>query len=133
MTPPSEVYGQDAQITITAVLSWSGNGPAPTAGNISIGGNGPSGTYGTTGCGAPSGNTITCTNTYIPSGADTVGSYTETAAFSGDSNYSGSSSPQSNNFSIMQASTSTSVGSDMNPSVQGAAGSLTAAAPANTD
>jgi YVTN family beta-propeller protein len=119
VTPPSEVYGQDAQITITAVLSWSGNGPAPTAGNISIGGNGPSGTYGTTGCGAPSGNTITCTNTYIPSGADTVGSYTETAAFSGDSNYSGSSSPQSNNFSIMQASTSTSVGSDMNPSVQG--------------
>ena len=32
-----------------------------------------------------------------------TGSYTETAVFSGDGNYTGSSSPQTNNFTINQA------------------------------
>jgi hypothetical protein len=118
VSPSSEVYGQDASVTIMAVLSWTGSGPSPTAGNVSIGGNGPSG-YGATSCGAPSGDTLTCTATYTPTGVDTVGTYTETASFSGDSNYSGSSSSQNNNFSITQASSSTSVGSSQNPSLVG--------------
>ena len=118
VTPSSEVYGQDAPATITAILSWSGSGPAPT-GTVTISGNGPSGTYGTTGCGAPSGDTITCTNTYIPTAADGVGTYTESATYSGDSNYSGSSSTQTNNFSITQAGSNTYVMSSQNPSVVG--------------
>src|SRR5208337_4429911 len=76
VSPASEAYGQDLQITITAVLSWSGSGVAPTASAVTISGNGPSGTYGTTICGAPSGNTITCTNTYTPTFSDNVLSYT---------------------------------------------------------
>jgi uncharacterized repeat protein (TIGR03803 family) len=117
--PASESYGQNQPITITAVLSWTGSGVAPTASDVAISGNGPSGTYGATSCGASSGNTITCTNTYTPTVADTVGSYTESATFAGDSNYSSSSSPQTNNFAITQASSSTSVTSGTNPSTYG--------------
>ncbi len=110
VSPASETYGQDAQVTITAVLSWTGGGPAPTASNVTIGGNGPS-TYGATSCGAPVGTTITCTATYTPTAADTVSSspYTETATFTADINYSGSSSPQTNNFAIGKTTTTINV------------------------
>ncbi len=126
VSPASEAYGQDQQITITAVLSWTGSGTAPTASAVTIAGNGPSGSYGTTTCGAPSSDTITCTNTYTPTSADTVGSYTESATFAGDSNYSGSSSTQTNNFTITQATSSTGVASNLNPSTYGQAVTFTA-------
>jgi Abnormal spindle-like microcephaly-assoc'd, ASPM-SPD-2-Hydin len=125
VSPSSEAYGHDAPVTITAVLSWTGNGPAPTASDVTIGGNGPSG-YSSTSCGAPSGDTLTCTATYTPTAADTVGSYTETASFSGDSNYSASSSTQTNNFSITKATSGTSVGSSQNPSMLGQSVTFTA-------
>ncbi len=60
------------------------------------------------------------------SGADTVGTYTESASFTGDSNYTGSSSTQTNNFSITQATSSTSVGSSLNPSLVGQSVTFTA-------
>jgi len=119
VSPASEAYGQDAQVTITAVLSWTGSGPAPTASDVTISGNAPSGTYGVTSCGAPSGDTITCMNTYTPTAADVVGTYTFSANFSGDSNYGASSSTQTNNFSITQATSTTAVTSGQNPSVVG--------------
>jgi hypothetical protein len=121
VSPSSEAYGQDAPITITAVLSWSGGGVAPTASNVAFTGNGLNGSYGTTGCSAPSGNTITCTGTYAPTAVDVVGSYTEVAIFGGDSNYQLSESPQNNNFSITQANTSASVSlsGGTNPSTYG--------------
>ena len=103
VSPASEAYGQDAATTITAVLSWTGNGVAPTAGDVTIGGNG-TGTYGATSCAARVHETVTCTATYTPTAADTVASYTETATFAGDINYASSSSSQTNNFSISQAS-----------------------------
>ncbi len=118
VNPSSEVYGLDSGVTITAVLSWTGSGPAPTASDVTIGGNGPSG-YSATSCGTPSGDAMTCMATYTPTASDTVGTYTETASFSGDSNYSGSSSTQTNNFSITQATSSTSVSSSLNPSLVG--------------
>ncbi len=118
VSPASEAYGQDAPTTITAVLSWTGSGPAPTASNVTIGGTGATGGYSGTTCGAPNNNTITCTATYTP-GTDAPGTYTETAAFSGDSNYSASSSAQTNNFTITQANSSVSVGSNNNPSTYG--------------
>ena len=124
VSPASEDYDLDAQVTITAVLSWTGNGAAPT-GTVSIGGNGPS-SYGTTSCGAASANTITCTNTYTPTIADGQGSYTETATFAGDSNYSGSSSSQTNNFTINQASSTTAVSSNNSPSTYGRSVTFTA-------
>ena len=118
VTPSSEDYGADATVTITAVLSWTGGGAAPTASDVTIGGNGPSG-YGTTNCGSPSGDTLTCTNTYTPTGSDTPGSYTESASFSGDGNYAASSSSQTNNFTINLATSNTAVSSSLNPSVNG--------------
>ena len=118
VSPSSEDYGLDAPVTITAVLSWTGGGAAPTASNVTIGGTGLS-SYGTTSCGAPSGNTMTCTNTYTPTSADTVGSDTETATFTADGNYGGSSSPQSNNFTINTASASAVVTSSVDPSLFG--------------
>ena len=115
VSPSSEDYGANAPVTITAVLSWTGAGTAPSASNVTIGGNGPSG-YGVTSCGSPSGNTITCTNTYTPTAADVAGSYTESASFSGDTNYSASSSPQTNNFTIGSATSTTGVACTPNPS-----------------
>ncbi len=123
--PASEAYSQDAPVTITAVLFWTGGGPAPTASAVTIGGTGP-GTYGTTICGAPSGTSITCKNTYAPSLSDGPGSYTEAATFSGDNNYTGSSSTQSNNFSIAEATSTTSVTSSLNPSTYGQSVTFTA-------
>jgi len=125
VSPASEAYGQDTTITITAVLSWTGSGVAPTASDVTISGNG-NGTYGPTNCGAPSGDTITCTATYTPTAADNAGSYTETATFTGDSNYGGSSSTQNNNFTITQATSSTSVASSVNPSTYGQSVTFTA-------
>ena len=125
VSPDSEAYGQNAQVTITAVLSWAGSGPAPTASAVTISGNAPS-TYGTTSCGAPSGNTMTCTNTYTPTVLDVPGYYTMSAAFAGEGIYSGSSSPQTNNFSITQATAATVVTSSLNPSVFGQSVTFTA-------
>ena len=125
VTPSSEAYGQDAPVTITAVLSWAGSGTPPTASDVTIGGNGPS-AYGTTSCSAPSGTTITCTNTYTPSASDVPGSYTESAKFAGDTNYSSSSSSQSGNFSISVATSTTTVTSSANPSVYGQSVTFTA-------
>ena len=97
----------------------------PTAADVTIGGNGPS-SYGTTSCGTPSGNTLTCTNTYTPTAADTPGSYTESASFSGDAHYTSSSSPETNNFTINSATAATSVACTPNPSAYGASVTCTA-------
>jgi len=123
--PSSEDYGQDAPATITAVLSWTGSGTPPAANAVTIGGNGPSG-YSTTRCGSPSGNTITCTATYTPTASDAPGSYSETAAFAGDSNYGGSGSSQTNNFVINNASSTVAVSSSQNPSTYGESVTFTA-------
>jgi kumamolisin len=125
VSPSNEDYGLDSPVTLTAQLSWTGSGTAPTAGNVTIGGNGPS-SYGATSCGPVSGNTITCTNTYTPTVADAAGGYTETAAFSADSNYSASSSPQTNNFTINSATSSTVVTSGLSPSTYGQSVTFTA-------
>ena len=116
VSPAAEDYGLDAPVTITAVLSWTGSGSAPKPGAVTISGNGLSNTYGTTSCGAPTGDTMICTNTYTPTIADGQGSYTETATFSGDGNYSGSSSSQADNFAITPASATTAISSSSNPS-----------------
>ncbi len=125
VSPTAEDFGQDSPVSITTVLSWGGNGPAPTASDVTIGGNGPSG-YGSTTCGAPSGNTITCTATYTPTASDVPGSYTESATFSGDANYTGSNSTQTNNFTINDATSSTTVTSGLNPSTYGQSLTFTA-------
>ena len=124
VNPAAEDYNLDSPVTITAVLSWTGAGAAPT-GAVTIGGNGL-GAYGATTCGAASGNTITCTATYTPSGADTVGSYTETATFAGDSDYAGSSSTATNNFAITAAATTTGVVGSPNPSTYASSVTFTA-------
>jgi hypothetical protein len=119
VNPASEAFGQDAQVRITAVLSWTGSGIAPTASAVTIGGTAPSNTYGATSCGPPISNTITCTNAYVPTASDVVGSYTMSATFAGDGNYASSSSTQTNNFSITQATSTTAVASNQSPSVFG--------------
>ena len=125
VNPASEDYGNTAPVTITAVLTWAGSGPAPT-GTVSIGGSGFSGIFGATTCGSASGNTITCASTYTPSGTYLPGSYTVAASFTGDSNYTGSNSPQTGNFTIAPATTTTTVTSGTNPSVFGQSVILTA-------
>ena len=69
---------------------------------------------------------MTCTASYTPTGADAVGSYTESASFSGDSNYGGASSSQTNNFSITSATAGTAVACSPNPSTYGTSVTCTA-------
>jgi len=126
VSPSSEDYGANTPVTITAVLSWTGHGAAPTASNVTIGGTGTASSYGPTSCGARSGDTITCTATYTPTNADVAGVYTETATFSGDNNYTGSSSPETNNFTINNATSNTVVTSGTNPSTYGESVTFTA-------
>jgi len=61
-----------------------------------------------------------------PSGLDLPNTYTIVAAFSGDSNYSNSSSLQTNNFSINSASSTTSVSTSGSPSNFGQSVTFTA-------
>ncbi len=124
VNPAAEDFAADAPVTITAVLAWTGTGAAPT-GAVTIAGTG-NGTYGATSCGSASGNQITCTAIYTPTNADLPGSYTETAAFAGDNNYSASSSPETNNFAINSATSSTTVTSSANPSSFGQSVTFTA-------
>ncbi len=130
VSPASEETGADSPITITAVLAWTGHGVAPTAANVTIGGNG-NGTYGATGCAARVRETITCTAIYTPTNADGAGTYTETATFSGDANYSASTSPETGNFTLTGANSTTTVTSGLNPSTYG--GSVTFTATITTD
>src|ERR1039458_1365897 len=121
VSPSSEVYGQDAQVTITAVLSWTGSGTPPTAGNVAMSTNAPGGTLGATSCGSPSSDSLTCTATFTPNASTVDGTYTMSASFSGDNNYNSASSTQINNFSISGATSSTSVSliNGVNPSTYG--------------
>ena len=71
VSPSSEVYGQDAVSTITAVLSWFGSGTTPTASDVSIATNAPGGALGATSCTAPVGaNSVIAT---VPVGTRPVG------------------------------------------------------------
>ncbi|MFZ1918222.1 MAG: Ig-like domain repeat protein, partial [Terriglobales bacterium] len=123
VNPTNEDFAADSPATITAVLSWTGNGVAPTASDVTISGNG-NGTYGATSCAARVHETITCTATYTPTNADLAGPYTETATFSGDTNYS--SSTGSATFTINPATSSTAVTSGLNPSTYGGSVTFTA-------
>src|SRR5208282_5838293 len=125
VNPTNEDFAADQPVTITAVLSWSGSGSAPTAADVTIGGNG-NGTYGATSCGSATGNQITCTATYTPTNADTPNSYTETATFAGDTNYTASNSPETNNFTINSATSTVTVLSSGSPSAYGTSVTFTA-------
>ena len=65
VSPAAEDYGADTPVTITAALTWVGNGVAPTASDVTISGNGH-GTYGATSCAPRVHESITCTATYTP-------------------------------------------------------------------
>ncbi|MGA9527974.1 MAG: Ig-like domain repeat protein [Terriglobales bacterium] len=117
-------YGQS--VTFTATISGA-NGlvrgrnnrkPMDVSGTVTWSSN--------TGCGSTTvtpGNpgTATCTTTSLPVGTDTI-----TATYSGDSNHNGSSGTLSGGQVVNQVSTSTSVGSSLNPSTYGQAVSFTA-------
>ncbi|MFZ0480225.1 MAG: hypothetical protein WAL71_13870, partial [Terriglobales bacterium] len=131
VSPSSEEFAADTPVTITAVLSWTGHGVAPTASGVTISGNG-NGTYGATSCAARVHETITCTTIYTPTSADVAGVYTETATFSGDANYSASSSPETDNFTITSNASTTSVSSGLNPSTYGGSVTFTATITSDT-
>ncbi len=124
VNPSNEDYGLDAPVAITAVLSWTGTGPAPTSSDVTIGGVGLSGSFGTTSCGAPSGTTMTCTNSYTPTPSDGPSTYQLIATFTGDSNYSGSDG--AGLFTINAATSTTSVSCSPNPSSYGQSTTCTA-------
>ncbi len=122
----SEAYGSGTATTVTAALSWTGNGVAPTGGlsfsSTAAGGFGPASCSGTT-------SPISCGAAFTPTATDAPNTYTLSANFSGDTNYGIASSTQTNNFSIAQQTptvvvTNVSVGSE--PYGSGTAAAVTA-------
>ncbi len=97
ITNVSTTYGSTTPVSVSTLVSWTGGGSAPTAGDVSIGfvGSGTSigGAVGSTSCGAVSGDSMTCSAMYTPSGSLGGGAYTSPtyntlkAVFSGDANY----------------------------------------------
>ena len=102
ITNVSTTYGSTTPVSVSTLVSWSGGGSAPTAAHVSIGfvGSGTSigGSVGSTTCGAPSGDSMTCSAMYTPSGSLGGGAYTSPtyntlkAGFSGDANYTNAAS-----------------------------------------
>ncbi len=98
--PASQTYGVATAITVTATLTWSGNGSAPS-GSLKL-----SSTMGGSFAGSPScsvsGTALTCTQTFNPLAKDPIGSYTFSASYAGDANYTSAASTQTNNFAVTQ-------------------------------
>jgi hypothetical protein len=98
VVPASVVFGSGTPSTVTATVAYSGGGAAPT-GMMTFSSTAP-GVFSGQSCGVPSGDVITCTATFTPSVGDAVGTYTISATYSANGNYGGSSSTQTNNYSI---------------------------------
>ncbi|MGD0365540.1 MAG: hypothetical protein ABSC93_32050, partial [Bryobacteraceae bacterium] len=101
VNPSSEVYGSGAPATITATLTWTGTGAAPTGG-LSFKSSAAGSFAGSPSC-ATTGLTITCMQSFTPMTTDTANAYTISANYAGNANYNPASSTQVNNFSITQS------------------------------
>ena len=77
VNPATENYGSGAATTVTAQLSWTGGGTAPTGGLTF--GNNLSGSYGAASCAGTS-TPITCMAMFTPTATDTLGTYTLSAS-----------------------------------------------------
>jgi hypothetical protein len=99
VTPSSEAYGSGTPTQVTASLSWSGSGAAPTAKaallNFSSTG---AGAFGPVVCSGS--NPKSCQVQFTPTATDKVSGYTITASYAGDRNYTAAHSTQTGNFTI---------------------------------
>jgi hypothetical protein len=103
VSPASEAYGAASAATVTATLTYTGSGTAPTG--VPSFSSTAAGAFSGASCGAPSGDVITCTVNFTPTATDAVGTYSVSASHAADANYGAASSTQANNFSITSAST----------------------------
>jgi hypothetical protein len=101
VNPASEGYGTGTATVITATLNWTGSGAAPTGG-ITFKSTAGGGFTGSPSCSQTNATTITCTQTFDPTTADAVGTYTMSAGYTSNGNYNSANSTQTNNFSITQ-------------------------------
>jgi hypothetical protein len=85
---------------VTAVLTWTGSGAAPTGG-LTFKSTAAGGFAGSPSC-STTASTITCTQSFTPAAADAVGTYTISANYTRNGNYNSAGSTQTNNFSITQ-------------------------------
>jgi hypothetical protein len=99
--PNAEPYGASLGAAITATLSWTGVGPAPTAAEgalLSFTSSAP-GSFEPVVCLGKT-SPIVCGTLFLPVVNDGPGAYTIRASYAGNSNYNAASSPQTNNFTI---------------------------------
>jgi len=125
--PASEGYGAGTPVAVTATLTWNGSGNVPS-GTISFNSNAGGSFAGSPSCSVINSTTVTCSQTFNPATADAVGTYTISASYASDGNYSSAGSTQTNNFSIQDASTSVGVAltTGSNPSTYGTSVTFTA-------
>jgi hypothetical protein len=98
--PNVEPYGSALGTAITATISWTGSGPAPTGkGALLSFSSNASGHFEPVVCLGKS-SPIVCGTLFLPVVNDVAGVYTITAAYAGDANYNAASSAQTNNFTI---------------------------------
>jgi len=94
-------YGSGFGTVVAATLSWAGSGPAPTSNG------GPLLTFSSTAPGVfvpeiclGRSSPMVCGAIFTPVSTDAVGTYTITATYAGNNNYTSASSTQVNNFGI---------------------------------
>jgi hypothetical protein len=100
LAPNSEPYGGSLGAVVTASISWTGSGPAPTSkGPVLTFSSNAVGSFGPIVCVGKT-SPIVCGTVFLPVVNDPVGVYTVTANYGGDSHFTPAGSPQTNNFSI---------------------------------
>ncbi len=122
VNPSSEDYGAGTPVNVTATFAWTGaTGPSQPLTFSSTTGD----PFGAASC-SSAGTLMTCHATFTPAAADPAATYNITATYAGDTNFTTATSPQSANFTISPATTTTAVTSSQNPSVFGQSVTFTA-------
>jgi hypothetical protein len=104
----TETYGSGARTTVSAALVWNANSAAAPTGGITFKSTAGGSFIGSATCGTAKGARIVCTQVFAPT-VDAPGTYTTSASYAGDGNYSGSNSAPTSDFSITQQTPTVSV------------------------
>jgi hypothetical protein len=96
----NQTYGELAAFSVSGQLTFTGNGAAPTVGDLSFTSTAAGASSGLS-CSLTSGaSPYVCTATFTPTSTDVPGNYAINLNFSGDTNYASSVSGQTQNYAI---------------------------------
>jgi hypothetical protein len=129
VNPGSESYGSLTPVTVQATLSWSAGGTAPSDCSGFTFNSTAGGTYGAASVVSSTSTSLICQAVFTPTATDIAAGYVMSANYAGNTSYASSSSNLSTlNFSIIDASTTTTISSIVPNSIvygSGTSGNIT--------